>query len=84
MDEGSPPESGDLSDSYLQPPISGTGGLYMEYVGGSNQLVLIVDETSLDRLDSEVLSNVVWLVEGGISPVFKEHIFDRRLPPLFV
>ena len=34
MDEGSPPESGDSSDSYQQPPISGSGGLYMRYMGG--------------------------------------------------
>ena len=36
MDEGSPLDSNDLSDSYQQLPISGSGALYMEYVGGSN------------------------------------------------
>ena len=56
MDEGSPLEPGD-SDSYQQPPIIGSGWLYMEYIGGSNQLVLIVDETLPNGLDSEVLSN---------------------------
>ena len=84
MDEGSPPNSGDLSDSYQQPPISGSGGLYMEYVGGSNQLVPIVDETSPDGLDGEILTEVAELIECGIAPAFEEHIFDRRLLPPFV
>ena len=30
MDEGSPPKSGDSSDSYQQPPNSGSGALYMD------------------------------------------------------
>ena len=84
MDEGSPPESGDSSDSYQQPPISGSGGLYMEYMGGSNQLVLIVDETSPDGLDGEVLTEVAELIESGVAPVFEECIFDGRPPPPFV
>ena len=84
MDEGSPPDSGDLSDSYQQPPISGSGALYMEYMGGSNQLVLIMDETSPDGLDGEVLTEVAELIESGVAPAFEEHIFDRRLPPPFV
>ena len=36
MDEGSPPELEDSSDSYQQLLISGSGALYMEYMGGSN------------------------------------------------
>ena len=84
MDEGSPPNSGDLSDSYQQPPISGSGGLYMEYVGGLSWLVLIVDETSPDRLDGEVLTEVAKLIENGVAPVFEERIFNRWLPPPFV
>ena len=84
MDEGSPPESGDSSDSYQQPPISGSGGLYMEYMGGLNQLVPIVDETSPDGLDGKVLTDVAELIENRVAPAFEEHIFDRRLPPPFV
>ena len=84
MDEGSPPKSEDLSDSYQQLPISGSGVLYMEYVGGLNRLVLIVDETSPDGLDGEVLMEVAELIEGGVVPAFGECIFDRWLPPLFV
>ena len=84
MDEGSPPDSGDSSDSYQQPLISGCGALYMEYVGGLNQLVLIVDEMSPDGLDGEVLTEVAELIESGVAPVFEECIFDRRLPPPFV
>ena len=84
MDEGSPPESGDSSDSYQQPPISGSGALYMEYVGGLNRLVPILDDTSPDGLDGEVLTEVAKLIENGIAPVFEEHIFDRRLPTPFV
>ena len=68
MDEGSPLESGDSFDSDQQLLISGSGGLYMEYVGGSNQLVPIVDETSLDMLDRKVLSIVAWLVESRVLP----------------
>ena len=84
MDEGSPPNSGDSSDSYQQPPISGSGALYMEYMGGSNQLVPIMDETSPDGLDREVLTEVAELIESGVVPAFEEHIFDRRLLPPFV
>ena len=84
MDEGSPPDSGDPSDSYQQPPISGSGVLYMEYVGGSNQLVPILDDMSPDGLDGEVLTEVAELIENGVAPVFEECIFDRQLPPPFV
>ena len=84
MDEGSPPDSGDSSDSYQQPLISGSGALYMEYVGGSNRLVLIIDETSPDGLDGEVLTEVAELIESGVAPAFEECIFDRQLPPPFV
>ena len=84
MDEGSPPKSGDLSDSYQQPLISGSGALYMEYVGGLNWLVLIVDKTSPDDLDGEVLTEVAQLIEDGVAPAFEERIFNRWLPPPFV
>ena len=84
MDEGSPPESEDSSDSYQQPPISGSKALYMEYMGGSNQLVPIVDETSPDGLDGEVLTEVAQLIEDGVVSAFEECIFDRWLPPPFV
>ena len=84
MDEGSPPESEDSSDSHQQLLISGSGVLYMEYVGGLNRLVPIVDETSPDGLDGEVLTKVAELIESGVAPVFEEHIFNRRLPPPFV
>ena len=83
MDEGSPPDSGDSSDSYQQPPISGSGALYMEYMGESNWLVPIVDETSPDGLDGEVLTEVAKLIESGVVPAFEECIFDRHLPPPF-
>ena len=56
----------------------------MEYVGGSNQLVPIVDEMSPDGLDGEVLTEVAELVESGVAPAFEERIFDRRLLPPFV
>ena len=81
MDEGSPPKSDDSSDSYQQPPISGSVVLYMEHVGGSNRLVPILDDTSPDGLDGEVLTKVAELIENGVAPAFEEHIFDRRLPP---
>ena len=84
MDEGSPPELGDSSDSYQQLPISGSGVLYMEYMGGSNRLVPIVDETSPDGLGREVLTKVAELIESGVVPAFEECIFDRQLPPPFV
>ena len=84
MDEGSPPKSDDLSDSYQQPSISGSGVLYMEYVGGLNHLVPIMDEMSPDGLDREVLTEVAELIESGVVPVFEECIFDRQLPPPFV
>ena len=84
MDEGSPPKSEDSSDSYQQPLISGSGALYMEYMGGLNRLVLIVDKMSPDGLDREVSTEVAQLIEGGVAPVFKECIFNRQLPPLFV
>ena len=74
----------DSSNSYQQPPISGSGALYMEYVGGLNQLVLIVDEMSPNGLDGEVLTKVAELIESGVAPVFEECIFDRQLLPLFV
>ena len=83
MDKGSA-LGPDSSDSDQQLPIMGPGALYMEYARWSNQLVLIVDETSLDSLDGEVLSNVAQLVEQGIPPSFKEQILDRWLPPPFV
>ena len=44
---------------------SGWHSHMQQYVRWSNQLVLIVDETSLDSLDGEVLSNVAQLVEQG-------------------
>ena len=72
MDEESPLESGDLPDSYQQPPISGSGGLYMVYIGGSNWLVPIMDETLPGGLDGEVLSDVAQVVEQGVPPSFKE------------
>ena len=84
MDEGSPPKSEDSSDSYQQLPISGSGVLYMEYMGGSNQLVLILDDTSPDGLDREVLTELAKLIENEVAPVFEEHIFNRQLPPPFV
>ena len=58
--------------------------LYMEYVGGSNWLVPIVDETSPDGLDGEVLTEVAEPIEGRVAPAFEERIFDRQLPPPFV
>ena len=79
MDEGSPPESGDSSDSYQQPPISGSGGLYMRYMGGSNRLVPIED-----ALDGEAMTEVAQLIESGVAPSYEERIFDARLPPPFV
>ena len=84
MDEGSPPKSGDSSDSYQQLPISGSGALYMEYVGGLNRLVPILDDTSPDGLDGEVLTEVAELIESGVVPAFEERIFNRWLPPPFV
>ena len=47
-------------------------------------MVPIVDETSPDGLDGEVLTEVAELIESGIAPVFEERIFDRQLPPPFV
>ena len=79
MDEGSPPESGDLSDSYQQPPISGSGGLYMRYMGGLNRLVPIED-----TLDGEALMEVAQLIENGVATSYEERIFDTLLPPPFV
>ena len=57
---------------------------YLEYVGGSNQLVLIVDGLQLDSLDGEVLAEVAEFIESGVAPAFEEFIFDRWLPPPFV
>ena len=56
----------------------------MEYVGGSNQLVPILDDSSPDGLDGEVLTEVAELIENGVAPAFEERIFDRQLPPPFV
>ena len=56
----------------------------MEYVGGLNWLVPILDDTSPDGLDGEVLTEVAKLIENGVAPAFEERIFDRQLPPPFV
>ena len=56
----------------------------MEYVGGLNRLVLIVDGTSPDGLDREVLTKVAELIESGVAPAFEERILDKWLPPPFV
>ena len=79
QDEGSTPESEGSSDSYQQPSITGSGAQFMEYIGGSNRLVLIVD-----GLDGKVLMEVAQLIESRVVPTFKEHIFNRQLLPLFV